>query len=216
MTDTTITDATRAEMGRWASIADGARARVGGAKFGVILATYDAETGSIATAADVKSTGLLPKSTAERYAQWAAAVAQALGFAPEPNAANADKLAVFVSLAGAAANVPAAHRNGIIERLAAHADSLADLVKRAESLLEEAKEAREPQARGARPEGNKPAETVTDEPANEPVATAEKPTVTLADALAVVSAHLQAHPDDVDTLDALQSMIDAAWQVVLA
>ena len=90
---TTITDATLTEMSKWANIADGARARMGGAKFGVILATYDPETGSIATAADVKSTGLLPKSTAERYAQYAAAVAQALSFAPEPNAANADRLA---------------------------------------------------------------------------------------------------------------------------
>ena len=212
--DTTITDATLVEMNRWATIAEGARARMGGAKFGVILATYDPKTGTIATAAAVKSTGLLPKSTAERYAQYAAAVAQALGFAPEPNAANADRLAVFVSLAGAAANVPAAHRNGIIERLSAHADSLADLVNRAESLLAEAKEAREPQSRGARPEGNEP--VAADEPAESPTVEPAAPAITLADALAVVSAHLQAHPDDVDTLDALQSMIDEAWQVVLA
>lgn len=211
----TITDATLAEMNRWAAIAEGARTRMGGAKFGVILATYDAETGTIATAAEVKSTGLLPKSTAERYAQYAAAVAQALGFAPEPNAANADRLAVFVSLAGAAANVPAAHRAGILARLSDHADSLADLVKRAESLLEEAKEAREPQSRGARPEGNEP-HSEAEEPAESPTVEAAAPTVSLADALAVVSAHLQAHPDDVDTLDALQSMIDEAWQVVLA
>lgn len=209
-----ITDVTLAEMNKWATIAEGARARMGGAKFGVILATYDAETGTIASAAEVKATGLLPKSTAERYAQYAAAVAQALGFAPEANAANADRLAVFVSLAGAAANVPAAHRNGILARLAEHADSLADLVKRAESLLAEAKDAREPQSRGARPEGNEPhseAEEATESPATE-----STPAISLADALAVVSAHLQANPDDVDTLDALQSMIDEAWQVVLA
>ena len=216
MTNSTIDAGTRATMDAWAAIAQVAAERTNGARFGAILATFDGAT--VADAPAIINTGVASKSTVHRDINVALAVGRALGAdgIPTPGVKNADTLAVFSSLGGALGKVPAAHRAGILERLSAHADDLPELVKRAETLLAEAKDAREPQARGARPEGNKPSESVTEPVETVETVAADKPTVTLADALALVSAHLQAHPDDVDTLDALQSMIDAAWQVVLA
>lgn len=215
MTMSTIDAGTRATMDAWAAIAQAAAERTNGARFGAILATFDGET--VAAAPAIVKTGIASKSTVHRDINVASAVARALGAdnIPTPSARNADALAVFSSLGGALGKIDATHRAGILDRLSAHAESLDDLVKRAQSLLAEAKEAREAAPRGARPEGNKPAETVA-EPAESPVSEDSAPVVSLSDALAVVSAHLKAHPDDVDTLDALQSMIDEAWQVVLA
>lgn len=220
MTDANIVELSEdivTTMQAWGDIAEKAKGRQMGARFGAILATYDAETGSIASPRAIERTGVASKSTVSREGNVALAVASALGSdnLPTPSASHADALAVFSKLAGALGKIPATHRAGILERLGAHADNLAELVKRAEALLIEATEAREAESRGARPEGNKPAEEeaaaeVAESPAAEPAP------VSLADALAVVSAHLQAHPNDVDTLDALQSMIDEAWQVVLA
>ena len=209
---TTITDATRATMDAWAAIAQAAAGRTNGARFGAILATFDGET--VADAPAIIKTGIASKSTVHRDINVALAVARALGAdnIPTPSAKNADTLVVFSSLGGALGKVDATHRSGILERLGKHANNLAELVKRAESLLEEAKEAREATPRGARPEGNKPAETVAE--TVETVETGAAETVTgprpLSSILGELYAHLNSLPaeDLADALDEVSALID--------